>query len=210
MKQLRWPAAVLALGLSLALSAAMAADPAQIDRPSLTAGTTFRLRVSDVMTKVVTRETGYFVHAAGDAEVVIATEAGEVALVLDGKTLAIKQGAEGRNYEPAYERVRYPVVPGSQWEIKYGNSHPQCGQTSSVQHFKALGWEDVTVPAGSYRALRIESEGTWINSCGNDRMVHRHWVVPGQAVPVRTEELIYAGGRLYVGNLIELISFNPR
>jgi hypothetical protein len=41
-----------------------------------------------------------------------------------------------------------------------------------------MGWEDVTVPAGTFRALRIDSKGAWQNTCASNRLQYKFWYVP--------------------------------
>jgi hypothetical protein len=66
----------------------------------------------------------------------------------------------------------------------------------------------VTVPAGSFRALRIEATGQWRSSCGSDRMAQTFWVAPDQGLPVKQELQSYFGGRLQSFDTTELVSFN--
>jgi hypothetical protein len=58
------------------------------------------------------------------------------------------------------ENTRFPLTVGKDWAY-------ECEFTSSPtptrikMSAKVIGWEEVTVPAGTYRALRIEHGGRW-------------------------------------------------
>lgn len=67
--------------------------------------------------------------------------------------------ADGRvsgNHSP----LRFPLSPGKSWSFDYavrGNTKDvRIKQTAVVR-----GWEEVRVPAGSFRALRVEHEGLY-------------------------------------------------
>jgi hypothetical protein len=57
----------------------------------------------------------------------------------------------------------FPLSIGKSWEIDYTENQPNRQHSSEQWHsvYKVMGWESVTVPAGTFRALKIEAEGTW-------------------------------------------------
>lgn len=59
--------------------------------------------------------------------------------------------------------LAFPLSIGKAWRVEYTEDHPNRQHTSErfVQPYKVTGWEDVTVPAGTFHALKIESEGEW-------------------------------------------------
>ena len=61
------------------------------------------------------------------------------------------------------EPLSFPLSIGKSWQIEYTEAHPN--RVHSSEHFrtpyKVIGWEDVTVPAGTFHALKIEAEGQW-------------------------------------------------
>ena len=66
------------------------------------------------------------------------------------------QGLRGGTAEPA----RFPMAPGNEWKYEYEG---RLGLFSARYDMSAtvVGWEDVTVPAGTFRALRIAHTGSW-------------------------------------------------
>ena len=59
--------------------------------------------------------------------------------------------------------LAFPLSVGKSWVVDYAEDHPNRQHTSEHFHtpYKAVGWEDVTVPAGTFRALKIEADGEW-------------------------------------------------
>lgn len=59
--------------------------------------------------------------------------------------------------------LSFPLSIGKSWEIEYSEDHPN--RQHSSEHFrtvyKVIGWEDVTVAAGTFHALKLEGEGQW-------------------------------------------------
>ncbi len=59
--------------------------------------------------------------------------------------------------------LSFPLSIGKNWTTDYSENNPN--RLHSNEHFrtpyKVIGWEDVTVPAGTFRALKIEAEGEW-------------------------------------------------
>jgi hypothetical protein len=54
----------------------------------------------------------------------------------------------------------FPLVIGKTWASDYVDPNRHGLQTSAEHHatYKVAGWEDVTTPAGSFHAIRIESD----------------------------------------------------
>ena len=57
----------------------------------------------------------------------------------------------------------FPLAPGKTWEVEVTEEQPnrQLGRRHIRHAYRAVGWEEVTVPAGTFRALKIEAEGQW-------------------------------------------------
>jgi hypothetical protein len=59
------------------------------------------------------------------------------------------------------ENTKFPLVVGKDWTYDC-EIWPSSAPTRIKMTAKVVGWEEVTVPAGTYRALRIEHRGRWI------------------------------------------------
>ncbi len=59
--------------------------------------------------------------------------------------------------------LQFPLRVGKSWTIEYSEDNPN--REHSNEHFrspyKVIGWEDVTVPAGTFHAMKVEAEGEW-------------------------------------------------
>jgi hypothetical protein len=57
----------------------------------------------------------------------------------------------------------FPLTQGRSWDVVYTEANPNKAHKSEKfdNHFTVAGFETVEVPAGKFRALKIESEGSW-------------------------------------------------
>ena len=71
--------------------------------------------------------------------------------------------AGGGNFAPHMGTFRFPLVAGASWPANFENTVPRRGefQVSHERTAKAIGWEEVEVPAGKFRALKIEVTGSF-------------------------------------------------
>jgi hypothetical protein len=60
--------------------------------------------------------------------------------------------------------LAFPLATGKTWDLQYVDTRPAnpAHQSESHQdHYRVVGWETVAVPAGKFKALKIEANGTW-------------------------------------------------
>lgn len=59
--------------------------------------------------------------------------------------------------------LSFPLSIGKTWEVEYAKDHPNRQHSSEriKTTYKVVGWEDITVAAGTFRALKLEAEGEW-------------------------------------------------
>ncbi|WP_144240780.1 hypothetical protein [Dyella japonica] len=57
----------------------------------------------------------------------------------------------------------FPLSSGKKWRVEYTEANPNRQHTSETfsSELTVVGWEDVQVPAGSFRAMKIEAQGQW-------------------------------------------------
>ncbi len=57
----------------------------------------------------------------------------------------------------------FPLNIGKSWDVGYAEDHPNRAHARETfdTKMKVIGWESITVPAGTFRALKIEGEGHW-------------------------------------------------
>jgi hypothetical protein len=59
--------------------------------------------------------------------------------------------------------LAFPLREGKKWTVEYTETNPNRAHSSETFHcdYVVTGWEDIQVPAGKFKALKIESEGQW-------------------------------------------------
>jgi hypothetical protein len=77
--------------------------------------------------------------------------------------------------------LQWPLTPGKTWQFE----HPQPNGGTFVWNAKADGWEDVTVPAGRFKALVIQIEGK--PSSGVYAQSRKVWYAPAVKWKVKEE-----------------------
>jgi hypothetical protein len=58
----------------------------------------------------------------------------------------------------------FPMSVGKTWDLEFTDDHPNNKNHKSETRklkYRVVGWEDVEVPAGKFKALKIEAEGSW-------------------------------------------------
>src|SRR5579875_3393617 len=77
-----------------------------------------------------------------------------------GSDLSLKLLVNGSEVVTA-RPVDFPLKVGQSWSADWIDPRRQGNQLSAHFHkdYKVVGWEDVTVPAGTFRALKIEAKG---------------------------------------------------
>jgi len=82
------------------------------------------------------------------------------------------------------------LEPGATW-----TRESKKGETKISLAFRYMGMEKVTVPAGTFDALRIDCDNRAVSSRGEIRMQRKFWYVPALRGMARVEET-----RLNAGN----------
>jgi hypothetical protein len=58
----------------------------------------------------------------------------------------------------------FPMSVGKTWDLEFTDDHPGNKSHKSETRrlkYRVIDWEDVEVPAGKFKALKIEAEGSW-------------------------------------------------
>jgi hypothetical protein len=97
----------------------------------------------------------------------------------------------------------FPLDVGKTWRLEYTeqNPSPQKLRETDTLPYKVVGWEEVTVPAGKFRALKIESDGRWTADVPprvlNGALVARQGSVVSQTTESRVVQGVRVSGRYY-------------
>jgi hypothetical protein len=81
-----------------------------------------------------------------------------------GADLSVKNSINGKEVT-VHKPFDFPLETDKKWEVAYERSNPnKTIKLSKVKiQYTVTGWEEVTVPAGKFQALKVEAEGTWYN-----------------------------------------------
>ena len=80
-----------------------------------------------------------------------------------------------------HDPLRFPLSPGKAWDFAY-TATVKTNTIKVTQRAMVTGWETVTVPAGSFRTLRVEHRGTYSATDGSFRwsgkISETYWYAP--------------------------------
>ncbi|MDT9000714.1 hypothetical protein RQP53_15670 [Paucibacter sp. APW11] len=203
----RWMLTVVPLLLSGALAqAADSSEPAEAAQlPVFKVGDQLVFALKDLLTKLPADDEAMIVGRVDEAGTTFVDGAGAIVRVYDGSWAATQ--INGVAYSPPIKALDFPLAPGKSWSHENSSLSAACGKQTTKLKSEVKGWEEVEVPAGRFKALRIDSKGYWRNGCGNDQLSYRFWYAPAVKSIVKNESIIYAGGRMFSGTLSELKSY---
>ena len=77
---------------------------------------------------------------------------------------------------------QFPLSVGQQYPAMWEVRRPRAGEFH-VRHERKvtiMGWEDVEVPAGKFRALKLQADGYYrrIDTVSSDEARNTYWYVP--------------------------------
>ena len=153
-----------AIVLGCAALAVGAAESDPFERPQVKAGDSWAYRRVDYFTN---QPEGLFrdsVTFANERVIQTVGQRGKDPQEIDSTFTAewnFVSSANGGIFNPDQGLFRFPLRPGDTHEARYSTKFPLQGayEVRHERRVKVVGWEDVTVPAGKFRALRVESEG---------------------------------------------------
>ena len=78
--------------------------------------------------------------------------------------------------------LQFPLSPGREYAAAWTMRRPRSG-AFEVRHertVKIVGWEDIEVPAGKFRALKVQAQGAWrrIDRPSSAAAQNIYWYVP--------------------------------
>jgi hypothetical protein len=90
---------------------------------------------------------------------------------------------------PALDVMPFPLEPGKRWSQTVQRRDTATGDLRDVHvDGRVIGWETVRVPAGEFRALRVERRmrlGDWDQFRGETWRAETEWFVPEVGAPVK-------------------------
>ena len=106
--------------------------------------------------------------------------------------------------------LAFPLAPGKSWNVNYVeiNPNPQHVREAIDIAYKAGGWEDVTTPAGAFKALRIEGKGNWVADIPARVQTNAVLAGHGAAVAQSTQNVVQ-GARRATGRIYRIVWYAP-
>lgn len=195
--------------LALFAGAASAADPAVVDKPRVAVGDTwtYHTRSETRRGRASARDETFEVTAVAKGRVHVVVyrkfdgkpgdEPAEADMIFSDEWNVMVTGNRGARpsaiMRPDSATLKFPARPGDSYPTVFElDLLPDSGSARHNRTTRVAGWEEVTVPAGRFRALRIESEGTVQSSAkpkpGPSSMTV--WYVPEVRRWVRLEQVM--------------------
>jgi len=109
-----------------------------------------------------------------------------------------------------FENVHFPLDVGTTWEHDLKRHYVEGDIVQGEYKAKAVAWEEVTVPAGTFQAIRIEHEGMWRRpeKRTSGREKHTIWYSPEAKRNVRAIDIDYdTSNQIYNHSETQLIEY---
>ena len=118
-----------------------------------------------------------------------------------------------KRFDPFYPNFSFPLQVGKSWrgDVTLSDSS-KSGETQARFTGTAVRWESVTVPAGTFIALRVELRGTYVGDVGGSIVTgtieDTLWYSPEIRNAVRAEyKDTYGSGTVYNHDVHELVRY---
>lgn len=190
--------------------------PAALPAPALRVGDEWRYVLRDAMTGLATDRVEHRVVAV-DADGYALAERSQTAGPSEARYDRDLNPVRWRNraFAPAYPRFAFPLAVGKTWRAEVRSSAvPAVRYGTLLEQVSATvrGWERVTVPAGTFVALRVELAIDWRDS--DDAQVWGNssdtfWYVAAVRSAVLRHRVDFPQGRIESNNSVtELASYS--
>jgi uncharacterized caspase-like protein len=163
-------------------------------------------------TVVRERKTVLRVESVTDKEVRVRTGSKTYFLYnLEGDLLANVPG-DGieRKFDPPIQVYAYPLEPGKSWQGKYKTTRGDGKVFDNDRSTTVGGWEEVTVPAGTFKALKVSALTYYrrTDGGGGGKIIVNYWYAPEAKRAVRVEDVNISNSGVVQQDLTsELISY---
>ncbi|MBI3372713.1 MAG: hypothetical protein HY017_13290 [Betaproteobacteria bacterium] len=203
-------------------SAFAQADPARIEGPGIRVGDTWIFNKLDGSKRSLEEISVNVVKRVDGARIVMESSS------LDGRSVARIERTvafnlvrvEGAGFTqtatPFYPNYSFPLYAGKTWngKVVLTNTNRPGGETTAALQGRAIGWEMVTVPAGTFLALKLSVKGDYLATGLDDTLSgvieDTLWYAPEVRNAVRYEYRDFVGvNRPWNHEIHELVRFWP-
>jgi hypothetical protein len=106
--------------------------------------------------------------------------------------------------------LAFPLALGKSWNVNYAENNPNphyVRETVDIA-YKVVGWEDVTTPAGAFKALKIEGKGNWVADTA--ARVQTNAVLAKQgAAAAQSSQNVVQGPQRVTGRIYRVVWYVP-
>jgi hypothetical protein len=106
--------------------------------------------------------------------------------------------------------LAFPLALGKSWNVNYteNNPNPRNVREEIDITYKVVGWEDVTTPAGAFKALKIEGKGNWV--ADSPARVQTNSVLAKQGLAVaQSSQNVVQGPQRATGRVYRVVWYVP-
>ena len=106
--------------------------------------------------------------------------------------------------------LAFPLAPGKSWTVNYveNNPNPRVAREAVDISYKVVGWEDLTTPAGAFKALKIEGKGNWV--ADSPARVQTNSVLAKQgAALAQSSQNVVQGPQRAIGRIYRVVWYVP-
>lgn len=169
--------------LAFSLTAAAQAD-ARVVKPEIREGDRWTYRAKNVLGNGTDEYELKVEKADGKTILAVATRKGDekefdATYTAEWNTVV---GVSGLIYSPPPQILAFPMQIGDTRTLRYTSSRPRANvpPTQYESDVRVVAWEEVSVPAGKFHALKIVAEGTFFPpfSRGPAKTRATFWYVP--------------------------------
>lgn len=174
---------VLLLVLTAPMASAQQEAPREVQRPEVKVGDRWIYRRVDLWTNHETTRYEMVVSFSGPAAIHVVNREGDreidVSYTAEWNVVNDLQGAV---FTPHSGFLRFPLKPGAAYETRYDIKRPREGAFHMRVEIplKVTGWQEIAVPAGRFRTLRITGDGSYArqDTAGGGGFRVNFWYAP--------------------------------
>lgn len=183
-------------------------EPLAVGRPAVKVNDLWTFSQRDLQTKVLRREFKLVVTNVGDDLITASEVSTDTTTVIFGRDWDLRARGS-QKYAAPLQSFKFPMAAGAKWTYTVPTYDLQCGPMKTTYHAVVERWEDISVPAGKFRALRVDHEGARDTECYGVKTTLRFWYVPDLRQYAKYEVVNYSthDGRVLDGFVIELNAF---
>ncbi len=106
--------------------------------------------------------------------------------------------------------LAFPLALGKTWNVSYVeiNPNPRHAREAIEIVYKVVGWEDVTTPAGAFKALKIEGKGNWVADIPA-RVQNNVAQAKQGAVMAQSSQSVVQGAQRTSGRIFRVVWYAP-